>query len=55
MDVLLDNIGKILEGFQVTLILFAGGVVLALLLGTVLASLPYLVAGFAKQYTQARR
>ncbi|MBA2768112.1 MAG: amino acid ABC transporter permease [Sporichthyaceae bacterium] len=39
MEILLDNIGKILEGFQVTLILFAGGTVLALVVGTVLASM----------------
>ena len=39
MQVLLDNLGKILEGFQVTLILFAGGTVLALGLGTVLAAM----------------
>lgn len=39
MQVLLDNLGKILEGFQVTLILFAGGTVLALVVGTVLAAM----------------
>jgi len=39
VEILLDNIGKILEGFQVTLILFAGGTVLALVVGTVLASM----------------
>jgi len=39
VEILLDNIGKILEGFQVTLILFAGGAVLALVVGTVLASM----------------
>ncbi|HET9945155.1 MAG TPA: amino acid ABC transporter permease [Actinomycetes bacterium] len=39
MRILLDNLGKILEGFQVTLILFAGGTVLALVVGTVLAAM----------------
>jgi glutamate transport system permease protein len=39
VDVLLDNLDKILHGFQVTLILFAGGAVVALVLGTVLAAM----------------
>lgn len=39
MQTLLDNIGKILDGFQVTLIIFAGGTVLALVVGTVLAAM----------------
>ena len=39
MDILLDNLGKILDGFQVTLIIFAGGTVLALGVGTVLAAM----------------
>lgn len=39
MDILVDNLGKILEGFQLTLVLFAGGAVVALVLGTVLAAM----------------
>jgi glutamate transport system permease protein len=39
VDVLVDNLGKILEGFRETLILFAGGAVLALALGTLLAGM----------------
>jgi glutamate transport system permease protein len=39
VQTLIDNIGKILDGFQLTLIIFAGGTVLALSVGTVLAAM----------------
>lgn len=39
MQTLLDNLGKILDGFQLTVIIFAGGTVLALVVGTVLAAM----------------
>jgi glutamate transport system permease protein len=39
VQTLLDNLGKILDGFQLTVIIFAGGTVLALVLGTVLAAM----------------
>lgn len=39
MDVLLDNLDAIGRGFRVTLILFAGGAVVSLVLGTALAAM----------------
>jgi glutamate transport system permease protein len=39
VQTLLDNIGEILDGFQLTLVIFAGGTVLALAVGTVLAAM----------------
>ena len=39
MQTLLDNLEKILDGFRLTVILFAGGAVLALVAGTVLAAM----------------
>lgn len=39
MEILLDNLDVIVKGFRITLILFAGGAVVALVLGTFLAAL----------------
>jgi glutamate transport system permease protein len=39
VQTLLDNIGEILDGFQLTLVIFAGGTVLPLAVGTVLAAM----------------
>lgn len=39
MEILLDNLDIIVKGFRITLILFAGGAVVALVLGTFLAAL----------------
>lgn len=39
MDQLIDNLDKIAEGFRVTLIIFAGGTIVSLVLGTLLAAM----------------